>query len=83
MREPKPDDSLDGPEFPPETVIRAATHAAVSTDRPIKVVADGKLLGVVDRRQIISAIAGGDEEAELDVERLPSPDPESRDGVGP
>jgi len=82
MREPRPDDALDGPEFPPETVIRTATHAAVSTDRPIKVVADGRLLGVVDRRQILTAIAGGDE-PEDDVEAAAAPAPPSPDGTEP
>jgi len=82
MREPRPDDALDGPEFPPETVIRTATHAAVSTDRPIKVVADGRLLGVVDRRQILTAIAGGDD-PEDDVEAAAAPAPPSPDGTEP
>ena len=62
MRDARPEDQLDGSEFPPETVIRAATHAAVASDRPIKVVQDGRLLGVVDRRQILSAIAGGEDD---------------------
>jgi glycine betaine/proline transport system ATP-binding protein len=81
MREPRQDDVLDGPEFPPETVIRSATHAAVATDRPIKVVADGKLLGVVDRRQILSAIAGGDEDPEIDVASATTPVTPAEDPV--
>jgi glycine betaine/proline transport system ATP-binding protein len=39
-------------------VIRTAVHAAAATDKPIRVVADGRLLGVVDRVQILEAIAG-------------------------
>ena len=58
MREARPDDQLDGPEFPPRTVIRTAVHAAAATDKPIRVVDDGRLLGVVDRAQILAAIAG-------------------------
>ncbi len=50
---------MDGPEFPPDTVIRTAVHAAAATDKPIRVVDDGRLLGVVDRAQILDAIAGG------------------------
>ncbi len=38
MRDPTPDDPLDGPAFPPDTVIRTAVHAAAETDRPIRVV---------------------------------------------
>jgi glycine betaine/proline transport system ATP-binding protein len=59
MRDPTPEDELDGPAFPPDTVIRTAVHAAAETDRPIRVVdAQGTLLGVVDRAQILGVIAG-------------------------
>jgi len=62
MRDPTPEDPLDGPAFPPDTIIRTAVHAAAETDRPIRVVAaDGTLLGVVDRAQILGVIAGHDE----------------------
>jgi glycine betaine/proline transport system ATP-binding protein len=63
MRAPTPDDALDGPAFPPDTVIRQAVHAAAETDRPIRVIDEhGTLLGVVDRAQILGVIAGHDEE---------------------
>jgi glycine betaine/proline transport system ATP-binding protein len=58
MREVRADDPLDGPEFPSSTIIRTAVHAAAETDRPIKVVDGGKLVGMVDRVQILAAIAG-------------------------
>jgi glycine betaine/proline transport system ATP-binding protein len=60
MREVRPDDPLDGPEFPPDTVIRTAVHVAAASERPIRVVDDGRLIGVVDRVQILTAIAGQD-----------------------
>jgi glycine betaine/proline transport system ATP-binding protein len=63
MRDATPEDALDGPAFPPDTVIRTAVHAAAETDRPIRVVdTQGKLLGVVDRAQILGVIAGHGEE---------------------
>jgi glycine betaine/proline transport system ATP-binding protein len=58
MRDPHADEELDGPEFPPTAVIRTAVHAATATERPIRVVQDGRLLGVVDRADILTAIAG-------------------------
>ncbi len=58
LRPPTPDDPVDGPEFPPTAIIRTAVHAAASTDKPIRVVEHGRLLGVVDRVQILEAIAG-------------------------
>ncbi len=63
MRPVRPDDSVDGPQFPPETIIRTAIHAAAATDKPIRVVKDGELLGMVDRAHILEAIAGPEEVA--------------------
>jgi glycine betaine/proline transport system ATP-binding protein len=63
MREPRPDDPEDGPEFSPDTVIRTAVHAAAVSAKPIRVVADGRLVGVVDRVQILTAIAGAEPDA--------------------
>ena len=61
MRQPGPDDELDGPIFPSATIIRAALHVAAATDKPIRVIDDGKLIGIVDRSQILEAVAGGAE----------------------
>ena len=63
MRHVHPDDTLDGPEFPSTAVIRSAVHAAASTDHPIRIVDDGKLVGMVDRGLILAAIAGTEPEA--------------------
>jgi len=60
MRPVEPGDPLDGPEFPAATVIRDALHVAAATDKPIRVVDAGKLLGVVDRAAILESIAGAD-----------------------
>jgi glycine betaine/proline transport system ATP-binding protein len=58
VRDVTPEDALDGPEFPPETIIRTALPAAVATETPIRVTEGGRLLGIVDRRQILAAMAG-------------------------
>jgi glycine betaine/proline transport system ATP-binding protein len=63
MRDLRPDDPSDGPAFPPDTVIRTVLHAAAATPKPIRVVDGGRLLGVVDRAQILATIAGTDEQA--------------------
>jgi glycine betaine/proline transport system ATP-binding protein len=60
MRDATPDDILDGPVFAPDTVIRTAVHAVAASERPIRVMDDGKLVGVVDRAHVLEAIAGGD-----------------------
>ena len=50
-------DPLDGPEFPATAVIRTCLNAATATDKPIRVVDDGRLVGMVDRAQILLAMA--------------------------
>jgi glycine betaine/proline transport system ATP-binding protein len=58
MRPATPDDPLDGPIFPPTTLIRSALHAAARTEQPIRVIDGGTLVGVVDRSAILESIAG-------------------------
>ncbi|MFD2093784.1 quaternary amine ABC transporter ATP-binding protein [Blastococcus deserti] len=61
MREVRPDDALDGPELGPDVVVREAIRAVLSSDRPVKVVRDGQLLGIVDDAEILAVVAGPDE----------------------
>jgi glycine betaine/proline transport system ATP-binding protein len=59
MRAPTADDPTDGPEFPTTAIIRDCLHAATASEKPIRVTDGGRLLGVVDRADILGAIAGG------------------------
>jgi glycine betaine/proline transport system ATP-binding protein len=61
MRDAKSDDPLDGPEFAATTIIRDALHAAAATEKPIRVLSEGRLVGVVDRPRILEAVAGPQE----------------------
>jgi glycine betaine/proline transport system ATP-binding protein len=58
MRDARPDDVLDGPELGPDVVVRDATRAVLAADRPVKVVRDGKLLGIVGDEEILAVVAG-------------------------
>jgi glycine betaine/proline transport system ATP-binding protein len=58
MRPANAGDPVDGPVFPSTAVIRTALHAAAATDKPICVVDNGQLVGVVDRAAILESIAG-------------------------
>jgi glycine betaine/proline transport system ATP-binding protein len=58
MRPATADDPVDGPVFPSTAVIRTVIHAAAASEKPIRVVDDGKLVGVVDRAHILETIAG-------------------------
>jgi len=61
MRQPGPEDVLDGPELGPDVIVREATRAVLAADRPVKVVRDGQLLGIVGHEEILSIIANVDE----------------------
>jgi glycine betaine/proline transport system ATP-binding protein len=58
MRPATPGDPVDGPVFPSTAVIRTVIHAAAASEKPIRVVDDGRLVGVVDRAHILEAVAG-------------------------
>lgn len=58
MRPATPEDHLDGPELGPDVVVREATRAVLAADKPVKVVKDGQLLGIVGDEEILAVIAG-------------------------
>ena len=58
MREAAADDPTDGPAFGPDTLIRSVIHAATHSEKAIRVIDGNRLVGVVDRVQILNAIAG-------------------------
>jgi len=59
MRPPTDTDPLDGPELGPDVVIKEATRAVLAAEKPVKVVKDGQLLGIVGDEEILAVIAGG------------------------
>jgi glycine betaine/proline transport system ATP-binding protein len=56
MRQPRPDDVLDGPEMGPEVIVRDAVRTVLAAGRPVKVVRDGTLLGVVTTEEILTVV---------------------------
>ncbi|MFE3655971.1 glycine betaine/L-proline ABC transporter ATP-binding protein [Streptomyces sp. NPDC059165] len=58
VRQPGPDDPLDGPELGPDVVVREATRAVLAADGPVRVVEGGRLLGVVGDEEILAVVAG-------------------------
>ena len=63
MRPAYPDEELAGPDLAPDVVVRDATRAVLGADRPVRVVEDGVLLGVVGQAEILAVIAGSDSAA--------------------
>jgi glycine betaine/proline transport system ATP-binding protein len=69
MREPRPDDSSEGPVMRPDTVVRQAAQAALASDHPVRVVDDGKLVGIVDDDAILRVVVAEEDThpADLDI----------------
>ncbi len=58
MREARPDDDLGGAEVGPDRVLRDVVPLIARDERPLRVVEDGRLVGVVDRASVLDAVAG-------------------------
>ncbi len=56
-------ESLDGPELPYDTIIRDATPSILAAGRPVKVIQDGQLIGVVTTDDVLRLISGEAEAA--------------------
>jgi len=56
MRQPDANDVLDGPELPPGTVVQKAARLVLDSDKPIRVVENGTLLGIVTDEDILRVI---------------------------
>jgi glycine betaine/proline transport system ATP-binding protein len=56
MRDPKPDEALDGPAMTPDTVVKQAARDALGSERPVRVVDGETLLGVVDHDDLLRVI---------------------------
>ena len=56
MREPRPDDSSEGPVMTSNTIVRKAAQAALASEHPVRVIDDGKLVGIVDDDAILRVV---------------------------
>jgi glycine betaine/proline transport system ATP-binding protein len=61
MRDPRPDDPMDGPVLGRDVLVHEATRVVLAADKPIRVVENGTLLGMVGNEEILSVIAGLEE----------------------
>jgi len=61
MREPRPDDSTEGPVMTSDTIVRQAAQAALASAHPVRVVDDGKLVGIVDDDAILRVVVAEEE----------------------
>ncbi|MDQ4053923.1 MAG: glycine betaine/L-proline ABC transporter ATP-binding protein [Actinomycetota bacterium] len=61
MREPRADDSTEGPVMSPDTIVRKAAQAALASDHPVRVVDEGVLVGIVDDDAILRVVVAEEE----------------------
>jgi glycine betaine/proline transport system ATP-binding protein len=58
MREPGPEEELEGPRLDVKTTIRDAVPALARSEKSVVAVDNGTVVGVVDRAAVLQAIAG-------------------------
>ncbi|MBM7520001.1 quaternary amine ABC transporter ATP-binding protein [Nocardioides nitrophenolicus] len=56
MREPRPDDSMDGPVMSCDTIVRQAAKAALASEHPVRVVDGDRVIGIVDDDAILRVV---------------------------
>ncbi|RYJ00308.1 MAG: ATP-binding cassette domain-containing protein [Actinomycetales bacterium] len=61
MRDPRPDDSSEGPVMSSDTIVRKAAQAALASAHPVRVVDNGQLVGIVDDDAILRVVVAEEE----------------------
>jgi glycine betaine/proline transport system ATP-binding protein len=60
MRDPVDGEAQDGPALDVRTTVSDAVPVIAGSEKPVRAVEDGKVVGVVDQTMVLNAIAGGD-----------------------
>ncbi len=64
MREPRPDDSMEGPAMSSDTIVRQAAKAALASEHPVRVIdADDRVIGIVDDDAILRVVVAEEDHA--------------------
>ncbi len=58
MRAPEPGEESDGPELDVTTTVRDAVPVLAGSEKPVRAMQDGRVVGIVDRVAVLKAIAG-------------------------
>jgi glycine betaine/proline transport system ATP-binding protein len=67
MRPVRPDDSMAGPEMEVDTIVQNAARAALDSQHPVRVVEDGRVIGMVDDEAILRAVVAEERLADEQV----------------
>ncbi len=60
MRPRAPGEPEEGPELDVATRVRDAVPVVAATERPVRAVQDGRVVGVVDRVAVLHALSGAE-----------------------
>jgi glycine betaine/proline transport system ATP-binding protein len=60
MREPAPGEGADGPALDVATTVRDAVPVLAGSERPVRAIENGQVVGIVDRDAVLQTIAGED-----------------------
>ena len=64
MREPRPDDSMEGPVMSQDTIVRQAAKAALAAEHPVRVVDQHeRVIGIVDDDAILRVVVAEEDHA--------------------
>jgi len=58
MRAPEPGEESDGPGLDVTTTVRDAVPVLAGSEKPVRAMEDGRVVGIVDRVAVLKAIAG-------------------------
>jgi glycine betaine/proline transport system ATP-binding protein len=58
MRDPEPNEPTDGPRLDVTTTVRNAIPVVAESEKPVCAVENGRVVGLVDRVAVLTAIAG-------------------------
>ena len=58
MREPFPEEQIDGPRLDVATTVRRAVAVLAASEKPVCCVENGNVVGIVDRDAVLTTIAG-------------------------
>ncbi|MBF4768795.1 glycine betaine/L-proline ABC transporter ATP-binding protein [Nocardioides agariphilus] len=65
MRDPRPEDSMEGPTMPADTIVRKAAQAVLASAHPVRVIEDGKVVGIVDDEEILRVVVAEEDHQEV------------------
>jgi glycine betaine/proline transport system ATP-binding protein len=62
MRDARPEDDMTGPTMDCDTIVRKAAQAVLASDKPVRVIDNGKVVGIVDDEEILRVVVAEEDQ---------------------